>query len=205
MLPRKLSRDTVPARRFWFSPQISRNHNANRLNVGSIPLLICQHSSFVAHNVSILKSHFSVLNLRKLEMWANAQRDGRPVEYRWRPLFNAAKCGWRPLLEYRAVTLPGRETRWNLLGCRKLANSSQPLLGRSSPYYEDMWRRYVDTCLSCEDTAQQICAMVPRWQFLRPVFSASRVQHISAMRSKFALKPHHVWKYGRHSTVDRWD
>jgi len=23
-------------------------------------------------------------------MWANAQRDGRPVEYRWRPLFIAA-------------------------------------------------------------------------------------------------------------------
>jgi len=22
-------------------------------------------------------------------MWANAQRDGRPTEYRWRPLFNA--------------------------------------------------------------------------------------------------------------------
>ena len=31
-------------------------------------------------------------------MWANAQRDGRRVEYRWRPLFNAAKFGWRPLL-----------------------------------------------------------------------------------------------------------
>jgi len=28
-----------------------------------------------------------------LEMWANAQRDGRPTEYRWRPLFNAAKFG----------------------------------------------------------------------------------------------------------------
>ena len=25
----------------------------------------------------------------KLEMWANAQRDGRPAEYRRRPLFNA--------------------------------------------------------------------------------------------------------------------
>ena len=25
-------------------------------------------------------------------MWANAQRDGRPAEYRWRPLFNAAVC-----------------------------------------------------------------------------------------------------------------
>ena len=23
-------------------------------------------------------------------MWANAQRDGRPAEHRWRPLFNAA-------------------------------------------------------------------------------------------------------------------
>jgi len=29
----------------------------------------------------------------QLEMWANAQRDGRRAEYRWRPLFNAAKFG----------------------------------------------------------------------------------------------------------------
>jgi len=26
----------------------------------------------------------------QLEVWANAQSDGRPAEYRWRPLFNAA-------------------------------------------------------------------------------------------------------------------
>jgi len=26
-------------------------------------------------------------------MWANAQRDGRSSEYRWRPLLNAAKFG----------------------------------------------------------------------------------------------------------------
>jgi len=50
-------------------------------------------------------------NRKKLEMWANAQRDGRPAEYRWRPLFNAAKFGSRPLLECRAVTLPRRQTR----------------------------------------------------------------------------------------------
>jgi len=31
--------------------------------------------------------------IEKLEMWANAQPDGRPAEYRWRPLFNAAKFG----------------------------------------------------------------------------------------------------------------
>jgi len=31
-------------------------------------------------------------------MWANAQRDGRPAEYRWRRLFIAAKFGWHPLV-----------------------------------------------------------------------------------------------------------
>ena len=48
---------------------------------------------------------------------------------------------------------------------------------------------------------------IVRWcqngNFLRPVFSASRVQHISDMHSKFALRPHHVWKYGRHPISDR--
>jgi len=38
------------------------------------------------------------------------------------------------------------------------------------------------------------------WRFLRPVFSAIRVQHTSPLHSKFALRPHHVWKYGRHRT-----
>ena len=32
-------------------------------------------------------------NESELEMWASAQRDGHPTEYRWRPLFNAAKFG----------------------------------------------------------------------------------------------------------------
>jgi len=60
-------------------------------------------------------------------MSADAQRDGRPADYTWRPLFNAAKIGWRPVLECTAVTLPRRETRWNLQGCPKLVNRSQPL------------------------------------------------------------------------------
>jgi len=41
-------------------------------------------ASRVQH-ISDLHSKFT------LEMWANAQRDGRPAEHRWRPLFNAAK------------------------------------------------------------------------------------------------------------------
>jgi len=84
----------------------------------------------------------------KLEMWVNAQRDGRPAEYRWRPLFNAAKFGW----ECRAITLPRRETRWNLQGC---PNRSQPLVGRSSQYYQEMWRRY------CCSTSLSDCRCMP--------------------------------------------
>jgi len=131
-------------------------------------------------------------------MWANAQRDGRPAEYRRRPLFNAAKFVWRPLLECRA-SQPRRETSWNVLGCPKLANRSQPL-GRSSPYCEHMWSTHcclksfslvVDTCLSCEDIARQSCAVVPRWRIfgdlLGPTFPASRVQHVSDLHFKFAL------------------
>jgi len=59
-------------------------------------------------------------------MWANAQRDGRPSDYRWRPLFNAAQFGWHPLLQCSAVTLPRRKTSWNLHGCHKMPNRSQP-------------------------------------------------------------------------------
>jgi len=155
------------------------------------------HNSGITEITFVSSQHCaSVQSMILLEMWANAQRDGRPAKYRQRPLFNAAKFGWCPLLECRAVTLLRRETRWNLQGCPKLTKQSQPLVGRSSPYYGDMWRRYcclttffpiVDTCLSCEDVAQQSCGMVPRWRlfgdFLRAVFSASRVQHISYMHS----------------------
>ena len=46
-------------------------------------------------------------------MWASAQRDGRPAEYRWRPVLNAAKFGSRLLLDCRAVTLPiGERKTW---------------------------------------------------------------------------------------------
>jgi len=155
---------------------------------------------------------------KKLEMWANAQRDGRPAEYRWRPLFNATKSGWRPLLQCLAVTLPRRETRWNLQGCPKLPDWSQPLVGRSSPYCGDMWRRY---CCLTSFFLLSICALVAKikpdkvvrwcpdgdfWQlFLRPVFPVSRAQHVSDRHSKFALGPHHVSKYGRHPISNRWD
>jgi len=147
----------------------------------------------------------------QLEMWANAQRDGRPAEHRWRPLFDAAKFGWRSLLYCCAVMLPRCKGRWNLEGCPKLVNQSQPLVGRSLPYCADMWR----TCC-CLTSFFSDCRYVPSLQrysltklcngaqmaifgdFLRPVLLASRVQQVSDLHLKFALRPHHVWKYGRH-------
>jgi len=80
-----------------------------------------------------------------------------------------------------AVTLPRRKTHWNLTGCPKLTKQSQPLVGRSSPYCKDMWGRYccltsfipiVNACLSCEDIAQQSCAMVRRWRFFCIIFAS---------------------------------
>jgi len=58
------------------------------------------------------------------------------------PSVQRRKVWLTPLRESRAVTLPRRETRWNLQGCLKLANRSQPLVHRSSPYYQDMRRKY---------------------------------------------------------------
>jgi len=117
-----------------------------------------------------------------------------------------AKFGWTPLSDVAAVTKPRRETGWNLLGCHKLTNRSQLLVGRSC---EGIWGRYccliffpdfVDMCHSYEDISRQSCAMVRRWRifgdFSRTVFSASRVQYVSDLHLKFALRPHHVWKYG---------
>jgi len=152
-------------------------------------------------------------------MWANAQRDGRPVEYRWRPLFNAAKFGWRPLLECRAVRLARRESHWNLQGCPKLPHRSQPLVGRSSPYCADMWRRYCcltgffSDCWYClislrRNSSTKLCdgaQMAIFGDFLRPELPASRVQQVSNVHLTFALRPHHVWKYGRHPICGGWD
>jgi len=57
----------------------------------------------------------------------------------------------------------------------------------------------INMCLSCKDIARQSCAIVPRLaifgEFLHPEFEASRVQHVSDLHLKFALRPQHeVWQ-----------
>jgi len=152
----------------------------------------------------------------------SAQRDGRPAEYRWRPLFNAAKFGWRPVLECSNAAKTRNPLKFAGVPQTRQFRS-QPLVGRSSlsilwGHVEDIlpfnnFFPIIDMCLTCEDTAWQNCAMVPRWRvfddFLRPVslglFYVSRMLYISDLHSKFALRPHHMWKSDRHSVCDRWD
>jgi len=89
--------------------------------------------------------------------------------------------------------------------CGKLVLSRSE---RSSIFFHKFFFPIVTTCRSWEDIARQSCVMVRRWRFLatflHPVFSASRVQHVSDLHLKFALRPHHVCKYGRHSLCDGW-
>ena len=150
-------------------------------------------------------------------MWANAQRDGRPAEYRWRPLFNAAV--W--LMPTTRVPCSNAAKMRNPLKFAGVPQTTRPISAASGPKFTILWGHVeeilllnkffptVDMCLNCEDTARQSCAMVPRWRlfgnFLGPAFPASCVQHVSDLHSKFALGPHHVSKYGRHPICSRWD
>jgi len=117
-----------------------------------------------------------------------------------------AKFGWPPVSDVAAVTKPRREIRWNLLGCPKLANRSQPLLNRSSPYCEVTWRRYC--CLiSFSDCryvpllriARQRCTMVRRWRnfcvlYFKTKYKAEfrfemKFWDIANLRVSWSLKP----------------
>jgi len=145
--------------------------------------------------------------------WANAQRDGRPAEYRWHPLFNAAKFGWRSLL----VSCSNAAKMRNPLKFAGVPQSRQQVSAVSRKF--TILSEHVEELLLFNKFffRLSIHALVPKiwpdkvvqWcqngKFLCPVFSASRMQHISDLHSKFALGPHHVWKYGRHSTCGRWD
>ena len=136
-------------------------------------------------------------------MSANAECDGHPAEYRWRPLFNAAKFGLMPTTRMPCSNAAKRQNPLKLTG---LPQTNEPISAASEPKFTILkghaGRHFcltsffpiVETCLSCEDIAQQSCAMVRRWRifddFLCPVFSASRMQQVSDLPPKFALRPH---------------
>jgi len=57
-------------------------------SVVKISLMFAQYLEYYAIILrrAVFRGHTS-------RIWSNAQRDSRPTEHRWRPLFNAAKFG----------------------------------------------------------------------------------------------------------------
>jgi len=129
--------------------------------------------------------------MKKLEMCANAQRDGRPAEYRWRPLLNAAV--WlTPTTRVPCSNAAKTRNPLKFAGVPQTNERSQPLVGRSSPYCEYMRGRYccltsffpiVDKCVICEDIARQSSTMVIRWRFFASYISSE--PHAAHFRPAF--------------------
>ena len=94
--PTAAAATAAAARRRQRLPYQSLN-DFNRLPTRSLPRVVSDASeTYYRHVVVIITT----------KMWADAQRDGRPAEYRWRRMLNAAKFGSRPLFECRAEALP---------------------------------------------------------------------------------------------------
>ena len=106
--------------------------------------------------------------LEILELWANAQRDGRPAEYRWRPLFNAAV--W--LTPTTRVPCSNAAKMRNPLKLPGVPQTNETISAASGPKFTILWGHVeeilllnkfffrLSMCLSCEDIARQSCGMV---------------------------------------------
>jgi len=147
-------------------------------------------------------------------MWANAQHDARL------PNIGGALCSTPQSLADAHYLTTAAKTR-NPLKLAGVPQTRQRISAASGSMFTILWghledilllnkfssdcryvhwlRRYSPTKL-CDGAKMAIFG-----DFLGPAFSASRVPHISDLHSKFALRPHHVWKYGRHSICGRWD
>ena len=68
-------------------------------------------------------------------MWANAERDGRPAEYRWRPLFNAAV--W--LTPTTRVPCSNATKTRNPLKLAGVPQTNETILAGSGPKFTILW------------------------------------------------------------------
>ena len=146
-------------------------------------------------------------------MWANAQRDGRPAEYRWRPLFNAAV--W---------LCSNAAKKWNLLKFAEVPQTNETISATSGPKFTILWGHVEEILLLNKFFFRlSIRALVAKTQPDKVLWwcpdgtslaifcvlyfqraTCSTFQFLD-LHSKFALRPHHVCKYGRHPISDCWD
>jgi len=102
-------------------------------------------------------------------MWANAQRDGHPAEYRF--CVQRRKVWLTPTTTVPCSNAAKMPNPLKFAGVHQTRQQTSAVSGLKftilSRHVEEvlLFNKFfpiVDACLSCEDTAQQICAMVPR-------------------------------------------
>ena len=163
------------------------------------------------HNCKITRIY---RNINLTRMWANAQHDGRPAYYRY-PLFNAAV--W--LTPTTRVPCSNAAKTRNPLKFAGVPQTRQQISAVSRLYKLTILWGHVEEvsvfnkfffqlsihALTVKIQPEKVVRCCQNGNFLRPVFAASRVRHISDSHSKLALRPHHVWKYGTHRISGCWD
>ena len=87
------------------------------------------------HRNDQLTINVSPKNCVQLEMRANAQRDGRPAEYRWRPLFNAAV--W--LTPTTRVPSSNAAKTQNPLKLHGVPQTNETISAASGPKFTILW------------------------------------------------------------------
>ena len=90
-------------------------------------------------------------------------------------------------------------------GCPKLANRSQPLVGRSSPYCEDMRRRYccLLTALRAAQTCRYLVYSEANFEFFRPAGATRCTDGCEIWRGGGDLPLLHAKRQISHPSVQR--
>jgi len=83
---------------------------------------------------------------QKTRMWANTQPDGRPAKHRWRPLFNAAKFGWRHLGTIAQLCSNAAKMR-NLLKFAGVPQTTAWISAVNRPKFTILWGHVEDISL----------------------------------------------------------
>jgi len=147
----------VPRRKVWLTPA-ARVPCSNVANIG-------ERKTWAQSEVCTCQNSVREQKPPKMYIYYTSPRDGQTSCKVW------LAAGERHRFSNKAKT----QNPLKFAGVPHLANGSQMLLSRSSPYCKDIRRIYcnltsffpiVATCLPCEDISRQNCAMVLRWRFL---------------------------------------
>ena len=137
----------------WLVQKIKVNNGCHCSNCLHYYKLLTITQSLHIHTPNTLKLR------TQLEMWANAQRDGRPAEYRWRPLFNAAV--W--LTPTTRLPCSNAAKTQNPLKLPGVPQTNETISAASRPKFTILWEHMEEILLLNKFFFQlSICAFVAK-------------------------------------------